>query len=62
MKVFALAAALLMAVGTHTAFAGVTPNTAASAAARSGAKIAPVKSDTQSETNGSSAGQSDTAK
>lgn len=62
MKTFALAAALLMAVGTHTAFAGVAPNTAATAAAGSGAKIAPAKSDAQGEAKGSSAGQSGTTK
>ncbi len=62
MKAVALAAALLMAIGTHTAFAGVTPNTAASAGAKSGAKIAPTKTEADSKAQGSSTGQSDTAK
>ena len=62
MKAISLMAALLLAVGTHTAFAGVTPNTAAGAAAKSGARIAPAKTETESKTQGSSSTQSDTAK
>ncbi len=62
MKAVSLIAALLLAVGTHTAFAGVTPNTAASAAAKSGARIAPTKTETESKTQGGASTQSNTAK
>ncbi len=62
MKAIALAAAFLVAIASHTAFAGVTPNTAASAAAKSGARIAPTKTETDNKAQGDSAGQSDTAK
>lgn len=43
MKAIASIAALLFAVATMPAFAGVAPNTGASAAARSGARVAPPK-------------------
>ncbi len=43
MKVIASIMVLLFGVATSIAFAGVAPNTGASAAARSGARIAPPK-------------------
>ena len=62
MKVFATTMALVLAAVTHTTFAGVTPNTATSTLQRSGAKIAPAKDSTQSQSQGESDGQTDTAK
>ena len=60
MKSVAIAVAVILACSTGFVFAGVTPNTAASAAARSGAKIAPPK--TESKEQGASEAQGGTNK
>jgi len=62
MKVFAIATAVVMAIVTHAAVAGVTPNTATSAAARSGAKIKPVETHTEGDSQDNSSGQTGTTK
>ena len=62
MKSVAIIIALAMSAATPIAFAGVAPNSAASAAAQSGARVAPAKSNPQSESQGDNSGQSDTAK
>jgi len=60
MKATTIVIALAMTAATQAAFAGVAPSTAASAAAQSGAKIAPVKSNPASETKGNAGSQSGT--
>ena len=62
MKITALAMAILLAAVTGTAVAGVTPNNATSTLQRSGAKIAPVKNDTESHDHGSADSQPEQAK
>jgi len=47
MKLAAIALILVFGAASSVATAGVTPNSAASAAARSGARIAPAKDNTQ---------------
>ncbi len=62
MKATVIAAALAFAAATSMAYAGVTPNAAASAASQSGAKIAPAKNNAQSQNSGETAGEASTAK
>ena len=61
MKTVALGLAILFAA-TTSAFAGVTPNSATSMLERSGAKIAPPKTDSQPQGQGDSATGSEQAK
>jgi hypothetical protein len=60
MKATAIVIALAMAASSPIAFAGVAPNSAASAAAQSGAKVAaPAKNSSQDDKSG---GEADTKK
>jgi len=52
MKLAAIASILTFVTMTSTAFAGVAPNTSASAAARSGARIAPAQPAPQAPAEG----------
>lgn len=52
MKFVAIASMIAFVTMTSTAFAGVAPNTGASAAARSGARIAPAKPAPQAPSEG----------
>lgn len=60
MKSVAIALAVMLACSTGYVIAGVTPNSAASAAGSSGAKIAPPKTETKEQ--GGSDAQSGTNK
>lgn len=62
MKVTAIITAFAFVALSSAAVAGVTPNSAASAAAQSGAKVAPAKSDSKTDNSAGSSGQTDTTK
>jgi len=62
MKAIAISAAILLAATAATAFAGVTPNTATTTLQRSGAKIAPAKTSSESQEHETSESQSGDAK
>lgn len=62
MKLIAIALALVFAATSSIAVAGVTPNSAASAAAQSGAKVAAPKSNTPTQTSGDAASETSTTK
>lgn len=59
MKITAIATALVFAAASSVAVAGVAPNSAAS---QSGAKVAPAKNDTQSQSNGETGSGTSTTK
>ena len=62
MKITAIVMALAFVAASPVAVAGVTPNSAASAASQSGAKVAPAKSNSKTDNSAGGSGQTETAK